>query len=401
MSRPSRRTDPYPGVASLYGVIAAALLLAAIAATVAIYLLLRETKVEEIGISFEPVSFADIEGWEEDDQAAAFQALLRSCGKIKRDSASAEACATARSLAARGAVSLDAARTFFETHYTPNRIVGAPKKGLVTGYYEPEIDGAREKSAKFPVAAYGRPDDLVSVRPDETRAKDSADGTLTAMRKTDDGLVPYYTREEIDKGALAGEGLELVYLDPVELFFMQVQGSGRVRLPDGTHVRLGYATKNGHPYTSIGKKLVELGEGKPKSMSMQGIKDWLRADPDRGKKLMWENKSYVFFRLLDGKEGGDGPIGAQGVSLTPGRSLAVDPSFHRLGLPVFVEAPELKGDGAPFRRLMIAQDVGSAIKGVERGDIYWGSGDDAGGIAGKTLAPAQFIVLLPNVAPGV
>ena len=166
-------------------------------------------------------------------------------------------------------------------------------------------------------------------------------------------------------------------------------------------MRLGYATKNGHPYTSIGKKLFELGEDKPKSMTMQGIKEWLRADKERGNKMMWQNKSYVFFRLLDGKEGEDGPIGAQGVSLTPGRSLAVDPSFHALGLPVFVEAPELKGDGKPFRRLMIAQDVGSAIKGVERGDIYWGSGDDAGAIAGKTLAPAEFIVLLPNAAPGV
>ncbi len=233
------------------------------------------------------------------------------------------------------------------------------------------------------------------------RARDSAAGVLTAMRKTDDGLVPFYTREEIDKGALAGRNLELVYLDPVELFFMQVQGSGRVRLPDGTHVRLGYATKNGHPYTSIGKKLVDLGEGKPKSMSMQGIKAWLHADPERGKKLMWENKSYVFFRLLDEKEGEDGPIGAQSVSLTPERSLAVDPSFHALGLPIFVEAPELtKPDGTPFRRLMIAQDVGSAIKGPERGDIFWGSGDGAGAIAGTTLAPAHFIVLKPNDAAG-
>jgi peptidoglycan lytic transglycosylase A len=401
LSRPSRRTDPFPGAASIYGAIAAALLLAAIAATIAIYLLLRETKVEETGISFAPVSFAEIEGWQEDDQAAAFQALLRSCGKIKRDSAYVEACAAAKELAARGEVSREAARAFFEANYTPHRVVGAPKPGLVTGYYEPEIDGARVKSDKFPVAAYGRPDDLVSVKPDEMRARDSAAGVLTAMRKTYDGLVPYYTREEIDKGALAGRDLELVYLDPVELFFMQVQGSGRVRLPDGSHLRLGYSTKNGHPYTSIGKKLVELGEGKPKSMTMQGIKEWLRADKDRGNKMMWENKSYVFFRLLDGKEGEDGPIGAQGVSLTPGRSLAVDPSFHALGLPVFVRAPELKGDGAPFRRLMIAQDVGSAIKGVERGDIYWGSGDEAGAIAGKTLAPAQFFVLLPNAAPGV
>jgi membrane-bound lytic murein transglycosylase A len=377
------------------------LLLAAIAATIALYLLLRETRVEERGISFAPVSFADIAGWRDDDQAAAFRTLLRSCAKIKRDSASLEACAAAKELASRAQVSREAARDFFEANYTPHKVVGAPKPGLVTGYYEPEIEGAREKSDKFSVAAYGRPDDLVSVKPDEMRARDSAAGVLTAMRKTDDGLVPFYTREEIDKGALAGRDLELVYLDPVELFFMQVQGSGRVRLADGTHLRLGYATKNGHPYTSIGKKLVELGEGKPKSMSMQGIKEWLRADPERGKKMLWENKSYVFFRLLDGKEGEDGPIGAQGVSLTPGRSFAVDPSFHVLGLPVFVEAPELKDETrVPFRRLMIAQDVGSAIKGVERGDIYWGSGDEAGAIAGTTLAPAKFFVLLPNAAPG-
>jgi membrane-bound lytic murein transglycosylase A len=403
LSRPNRRTDPlFNGAASLYGGIAAALLLGGIAATIAIYLLLRETKVEEPGISFAPVRFADIEGWDADDQAASFPALLRSCGRIKRDSVSAEACAAAKDLAAKGAVSPQAARAFFETHYTPHRVVGAPKPGLVTGYYEPEIEGARAKSDRFPVAAYARPDDLVSVKPDEMRARDSAAGVLTAMRKTGDGLVPFYTREEIDKGALSGRGLELVYLDPVELFFMQVQGSGRVRLADGTHLRLGYSTKNGHPYTSIGKKLVELGEGKPKSMTMDGIKAWLRADRNRGNRMMWENKSYVFFRLLDAKEGEDGPIGAQGVSLTPGRSLAVDPSFHALGLPVFVAAPELKDETrAPFRRLMIAQDVGSAIKGVERGDIYWGSGDKAGAIAGSTLAPAQFFVLLPNAAPGV
>ena len=246
------------------------MLLGAIAVTIALYFLLREMRVEEPGISFAPVSFAAIEGWDADDQAAAFQTLLRSCGRIKRDSASAEACAAAKALAAKGAVSREAARSFFEANYTPHRVVGASKPGLVTGYYEPEIDGARVKSDKFPVAAYKRPDDLVSVKPDEMRARDSAAGVLTAMRKTDDGLVPFYTREEIDKGALKGRDLELVYLDPVELFFMQVQGSGRVRLADGTHLRLGYSTKNGHPYTSIGKKLVELGEGKPKSMTMDG-----------------------------------------------------------------------------------------------------------------------------------
>jgi peptidoglycan lytic transglycosylase A len=383
------------------------LLTGAAAATIGLLLLLfvlfRARPVPEEAVRFEPIDFSEIEGWQADDQAAAFATLLKSCRRIAAKSGSADgsagACAAALALAEHGEVSREAARRFFEAHYTPYRVV-APKPGRVTGYYEPEIEGSREKSAKFPVAAYGRPDDLVSVKPDEMRARDSAAGILTAMRKTDDGLVPFYTREEIDKGALAGRKLELVYLDPVELFFMQVQGSGRVRLPDGTHVRLGYATKNGHPYTSIGKLLAGR-EDRPKALSMQGIKGWIHADPERGKKLMWANKSYVFFRLLDEKEGEDGPIGAQGVSLTPERSLAVDPSYHALGLPIFVEAPELKApDGAPFRRLMIAQDVGSAIKGPERGDIYWGSGDSAGAIAGTTLAAAHFIVLKPNEAAG-
>jgi peptidoglycan lytic transglycosylase A len=378
------------------------LLLAAIA--VGLVLLFREKKVEKAAaVSFVPVSFAEIEGWQADDQAAAFPALLKSCGKIKPESVSAEACAAALKLASRGAVAHEAARTFFEANYTPNRIVDVPKRGLVTGYYEPEVEGVREKGGKFQVPVYECPDDLVAVATDKTRAKDSAEGTLTAMRNTANALVPYFTREDIDKGALTGRGLEVLYLaDPVELFFMQVQGSGRVRLPDGSAVRLSYAGKNGYPYTSIGKRLVELGQGKPKSMSMQGIKAWLREDPERGKELMWENRSYVFFRVIDEKEGKDGPVGAQGVSLTPGRSLAVDASFHGFGLPIFVEAPELKGDdGAPFRRLMIAQDVGSAIRGIERGDIFWGSGEAAGAIAGITHAPATFIVLLPNGTPGV
>ena len=380
------------------------MLLAATAVTIALVSLFGGKSVHE-GVNFVPVSFAEVDGWRADDQAAAFQTLLKSCRKIAAapDSPSAGACATAIDLGARGELSRESARAFFEANYTPHRIVGAPKPGLVTGYYEPEVEGAREKGGKFQVPVYGRPADLVVVKPDEMRARDSANGTLTAMRETSDGLVPYFTREEIDKGALQGRALEVLYLaDPVELFFMQVQGSGRVRLRDGATVRLSYAGKNGYPYTSIGKRLIELGEGKPKTMSMQGIKEWLRADPERGKKLMWENRSYVFFRMLDGKEWEAGPIGAQGVALTPGRSLAVDASYHALGLPIFVEAPQLAGlDGAPFRRLMIAQDVGSAIKGPERGDIFWGSGDGAGAIAGTTLAPAQFIVLLPNAAPGV
>jgi membrane-bound lytic murein transglycosylase A len=174
---------------------------------------------------------------------------------------------------------------------------------------------------------------------------------------------------------------------------MQVQGSGRVRLADGGTLRLGYAGKNGHSYTSIGKRLAERKEDRPERLTMDGIKDWLRADPARGRALMHENKSYVFFVAFDG----DGPVGAESTVLTPLRSLAVDTAYHRLGTPVFVTAPKLKDvDGSPFRRLMIAQDVGSAIRGPERGDIYFGSGDEAGAIAGRTKHAAKFHVLLPK-----
>jgi len=290
-----------------------------------------------------------------------------------------------------------AARAFFEAYYTPHRVARGPEPGLVTGYYEPEVHGARARGGRFQVPVYGRPADLVPITPDLERAR--YNDRLTSMRQSEDGLVPYYTRAEIEGGALSGRGLELLYLDDaVELFFMQVQGSGLVRLAEGGSVRLTYAGKNGHPYTSIGRLLVERGALASGAASMQGVKAWLRADTERGQRLMAENKSYVFFRALSVEEGRDGPLGAQGVALTPGRSLAVDAAYHALGTPVFVTAPELMPpDGSAFRRLMIAQDVGSAIRGPERGDIFWGSGEAAGAIAGITKQGARFIVLLPNL----
>ncbi len=355
---------------------------------------------ERAKIGFEPITYGEIAGWADDDHAGAFAALIRSCrsGSVKK-SPQAEACDAALELAEAGAVEQDAARNFFETHFAPYRVVQDIKPGLVTGYYEPEVEGSKVRQGRFQTPVYARPKDLVSVRPDEFRAKYNTE--LTAMRETSKGLVPFFTREEIEKGALKGRGLEIAYLaEPVELFFMQIQGSGRVKLPDGTRMRVGYASKNGHPYTSVGKALVARGEGTPKSMSMEGIKSWIKADPERGKRLMWENKSYVFFEERKGAAALDGPVGAQGVALTPGRSLAVDPSFHALGTPIFVIAEELNDDAKkPFRRLMVAQDVGSAIRGPERGDIYWGSGDKAGAIAGTTMAKSVFIVLKPSGAP--
>ncbi|MGV1014234.1 MAG: murein transglycosylase A [Methyloceanibacter sp.] len=352
--------------------------------------LLGSCDVAEEKISFKPVSFAEIEGWSVDDHAMAFGALLKSCRKTAKPDAICEAA-----LAMGDETDSPSARQFFETHFTPHVVQGGAP-GFVTGYYEPEVAGARERGGKFQVPVYRRPDDLVAITDDTLRAR--YNDQLTAMRETPDGPQPYYARAEIDSGALSGRGLELLYLDDaVELFFMQVQGSGRVRLADGSIVRLGYAAKNGHPYTSIGKRLVEMGEGRPEDLTMDGVKAWLRADPVRGRALMHENKSYVFFRELSGDEAQGGPIGAQGVALTPERSLAVDAAYHRLGLPVFVTVPDLAAsDGTPFRRLMIAQDVGSAIRGPERGDIFWGSGADAGAIAGRTRHDAKFYVLLPK-----
>jgi membrane-bound lytic murein transglycosylase A len=362
--------------------------LAAIVATIA--LLLWRCEVEEQTIRLKPISFTEIDGWADDDHAAALRAFIRSAHG-DRELRYGEAA-----ILLGMDVSEEAARRFFEDLYTPYVIENAGDAGLVTGYYEPEVNGSRKRVGKFHVPVYRKPDDLVQVKPDLLRA--FYNSSLSVMRRKGDELVPYYTRAEIDAGALKGRGLELLYLDdPVELFFMQVQGSGRVRLPDGSWVRLGYAAKNGHKYTSIGKVLAERGEARPKDLTMDGLKSWLRADAARGRALMQENASYVFFRELPAAEARDGPIGAEGVPLTSGRSLAVDAAYHKLGTPIFVAAPNLKTpDGKSFRRLMIAQDVGSAIRGKERGDIFFGSGADAGAIAGRTKEKARFYILLPK-----
>jgi membrane-bound lytic murein transglycosylase A len=368
----------------------AKLLLPLAAIGVAVALIVWRWEVEDQALRLEPVSFAEIAGWATDDHEAAFAALLKSCGK--KSARDDPPCKEALRLGEK--VSRDVARRFFETNYVPHRVAGVPP-GLVTGYYEPEVSGSRERSGKFQVPVYGRPADIVQMTPDLLRAL--YNDRQSVMRQDGEQIVPYYTRAEIEAGALQGRGLELLYLDdPIELFFMQVQGSGRVRLPDGSWVRLGYAAKNGHSYTSIGRLLLERGERPPQALTMEGLKSWLRADPARGRALMQENQSYVFFRELPQAEAGAGPVGAQGVPLTSGRSLAVDATFHALGTPIFVAAPHLAVEGAPFRRLMIAQDVGSAIKGPQRGDIFFGTGEAAGAIAGTTKAAAEFYILVPN-----
>ena len=305
-------------------------------------------------------------------------------------------------MAEKGPVTREDARAFFERYYAPYEVGAQGKPGLLTGYYEPEIEGSREKTAKFQVPR------LCAARRSRRRharrdARQQRTTSSRPMRKTDDGLVPYYTREEID-GARSGIASSRSSISPIRSSSSscRCKARGACGCPTGPWCGSAYAGKNGHPYTSIGKLLVERGEGKPGKLSMQGIKEWLREDIDRAKQLMWENRSYVFFDERPEADVALGPVGAQGVALTPERSIAVDPSYNALGTPVFVLAGSAlrERDGSPFQRLMIAQDVGSAIQGPERGDIFFGSGDEAGERAGTTLVPGDFIVLKPKDAPG-
>jgi membrane-bound lytic murein transglycosylase A len=288
------------------------------------------------------------------------------------------------------------AKRFFEANFKPYLVKRPAQGALLTGYFEPEIQGSLTPTGKFQIPIYKVPGDLTMIKSPAERGQLSAD--LTAARITPSGPVPYYTRREIEEGALRGKGLEIAYLaDPYETFVMQIQGSALIRLPDGKALRIGFAGKNCHPYTSIGKILIERGVLQAASASLDTVLNWMRADPERGRQLMWENKSYPFFRLLEKTEYGEGPHGALGLPLTAGRSLAVDPRYHQLGLPIWVSAPTLKdGKGHPVERLMIAQDTGSAIRGSVRGDFFWGSGPKAGRLAGETKHPCDFYVLIPN-----
>ncbi len=359
--------------------------------------------------SFEPVTFADLPGWDTDDHLAAFKAFRASCPRLKAAARAGNragaialppallaTCDAAAALAEP--VTRAAARAFFEREFQPHRVVHAAKQGLLTGYYEPVLEGSRLKDDKFATPIYRRPADLVNLVHEAERGAKASQ--LTHARKTATGTDPYSTRAEIEAGALGGKNLELLYLaDAVETFFMHIQGSGRIRLTDGSMVRVHYDGKNGHPYTSIGRYLIDNNILAADKITMQALGRWLRADPDRGRQVMQQNESFVFFRELQGEEA-RGPLGVLSIPLVAGRSLAVDAGTHAIGTPVYVSSTALthasrtKKDG--FHRLMIAHDVGSAIRGPERGDIYFGSGDKAGKLAGITKHPGRFFVLLPR-----
>ena len=349
-----------------------------------------------------PAGFGALNGWAGDDHRAALGALARSCAKFSRQPASrpvgpeerfgrmadwAPACAALPAAAGRGA-----ARRYFEANFRVFRLEGADgPRGLITGYYEPEWRGSWRRGGKFRYPLYKKPADLVSV--DLGRFSGEWKGRHIAGRVRGSRLEPYDERRRINDGSLAGRGLELLWLDdPVDAFFLHIQGSGRVRMTDGTLARVGFAGRNGHGYTAIGRVLVKQGELPADGVSMQSIRRWLAANPSRARGVMDANRSYIFFRLIDG----EGPIGAQGVALTPGRSLAVDRGRLPLGAPVWLETRDPLERSRPIRRLMIAQDTGGAIRGAVRGDFFWGAGARAEAAAGEMQEPGTFHILLPR-----
>ncbi|MEM7722639.1 MAG: murein transglycosylase A [Pseudomonadota bacterium] len=310
-------------------------------------------------MSEEPVellSFADLDGWIEDDHAAALRVFQSTCPDIPGQDW--------QGLCALAETAPDA-RSFFELFFRPV-LIGGESPALFTGYFEPELRGSLQRTARYRFPVYRVPPELSDV---------------------------WLTRREIEEsGVLSGRGLEIAWVDDaVELFFLQVQGSGRIVLPSGDVIRIGYGARNGHPYRSIGEELIRRGVYAPHQVSAQVIQSWVRRNPVAGQELLYHNPSYIFFRRVDIDDADTGPLGAMNRPITPLRSIAVDPRYTPLGAPVWIE----KDGNDPMRRLMIAQDTGGVILGAQRADIFFGFGDDAGAAAGQIRDAGRMIVLLP------
>lgn len=361
-------------------------------------------------LTLRPVAFKDLPGWTADRQADALPALLKSCDRLVKQPADrplgpngqmgrigdwAEACAALQRLPAGDHA---AARRAIENLFQPWAAGdNGNEDGLFTGYYESALRGSLKRQGKYQTPLYKKPSDLVMVDLGEFRL--NLKGERIAGRVVEGQLKPYADRKAIEAGALAGRNLELLYVDdPVDAFFLHIQGSGRVTLPDGSEFRVGYDGQNGHPYVAIGRELVARGELTKEEVSMQSIRAWLAAHPGQARGLMELNPSFVFFRKLEG----EGPLGAQGVALTPGRSLAVDRSFIAYGVPLWLDAQDPLQASARVRRLLVAQDTGGAIRGPVRGDVFWGHGPDAEKRAGLMKSPGRYWLLLPKgVTPPV
>ncbi len=366
-----------------------------------------EWPLEISGSQYAPLAWSDISGWSEDDHLLAYKAFRTSCVSIAaQQDPSAEPKALGNSLRepCRATRTLDVrddagARAFFETHFLPLQISRLGEDaGFVTGYYEPVIEGSRTRTDVYNVPVYRRPSNLF-VRGFSQDAPSLPNKGQVFRKIGRRKLVPYYDRAEIEDGAIAGRGLEICWLkSQTDLLFAQIQGSARVRLEDGSTVRINYDAYNGYPYTAVGRILIDRGIIPKEQMSMQKIREWMDQNPDGASELRRQNRSYVFFREVNLSDK-DEAVGAQGVPLTPGRSIAVDKSLHVYGTPFFIEG-ELPIESAqsktPFRRLMVAQDTGSAITGPARADIYYGAGLDAGRVSGRFRHNMRFVMLVPK-----
>ncbi|MBN8449677.1 MAG: murein transglycosylase A [Candidatus Accumulibacter sp.] len=340
--------------------------------------------------------WSELPGWNEDELVAAWPAFLQSCRALASRPQWPQwksVCEDARGLSAPTTTTI---RRFFESRFLPWRLTNTDgtTNGLVTGYYEPLLRGSRTRSKPYLQPVLGVPPDLLTI--DLGSVLPDLKGMRLRGRLQGNKVVPYFSRAEITAQEKDTPDRVLLYVDDaVELFFLQVQGSGRVRLPDGSVVRLAYADQNGHPYQSIGKVLVERGEITLEQASMASIKQWARANPSRLSELLNANPSYVFFREQPARgHDGEGPSGALGVPLTPERSIAVDPRHVPLGAPVFLSTSQPDA-ATPLRRLVLAQDTGGAIRGAVRADLFWGFGTQAGNQAGRMKQQGEMWVLLP------
>jgi membrane-bound lytic murein transglycosylase A len=338
------------------------------------------------------VGWSAVDGWSEDDPAAAWPALRLSCGALQRRPQWQPVCEAARALGDQPGRAR--ARAFFEQHFQPWRLANpdGEEEGLVTGYYEPLIQGSLSRSGRYAWPIHGVPKDMLTIELGDVYPE--LKSLRLRGRVVGNKVLPYWSRAELEQMQDRLPAPTLMWAaDPIELFFLQVQGSGRVQLPDGRLVRIGYADQNGHPYQSIGRWLVAQGELSLDQASMQGIRQWAENNPQRLHELLNANPSYVFFRQLPSSDGG--PVGALGVPLSAGRSIAVDPRFVPLGAPVFLATSEPQSD-RPLNRLVLAQDTGGAIKGAVRADFFWGFGHDAGQLAGRMKQPGRMWLMLPK-----
>ena len=337
--------------------------------------------------------WADLPGWDaasQEDLQIVFDGFLSTCRSLGKQETWGATCSAARSLDKTGSD----LKAWFEANFQPWQLVNpdGSRTGLITGYYEPVVKGSRKRSPAAAIPVFGTPSDLITVELSDLYPE--LKGMRLRGRVEGRKLVPYYSRAEWTKQETKRQGDAFLWVeDPIDFFFLQIQGSGQVQLEDGSRTRIGYADQNGHPYRSIGKWLIDQGELKAEQASMQGIRGWVKTHPLRMQELLNANPSMVFFREMPVE--GSGPPGAMGLPMIPERSIAVDPKTTPLGAPVWLATTRPLSE-IPLNRLMLAMDTGGAIRGVVRADFYWGSGNEAGDNAGRTRQRGQMWILYPR-----